>query len=329
MNDYELGVRLRRQIFTDFERGIRNDGRRYQALLSDFCGERHSLLLPALKHLVQSPGFTSALALQPPLPSDRQLLLRLQQELQQVFAAAICHRMDGVLRGLLALPNDGETASSLSAPEAVVPELVSAPEAAAMAAVAPGGSSSELVAVLGFIAGVLVVGVVGALSWLVLLNRQPSGMPSTSTARQQPVDAMPQAEPASSDSEAAEAAPAETNSTSSPDPQQLALEQAITSVRQLYDDLSVGNHAAARALFSPAAADQFDPAFFQQFQRVAVDNLRETGREESVLMLEGVVSFVYPDGSSQSESRSFSVDTADGRALITGSSFGEVVRPRR
>jgi cell division septation protein DedD len=318
MNDYELGVRLRRQIFTDFERGNSNDGRRYQALLSDFCGERHSLLLPALKHLVQSPGFASALALQPPLPSDRQLLLRLQQELQQVFAAAICQRMDGVLRGLLALPNDGETASSLSAPEA-----------AAVAAVGPGRGGSGLVAVLGFIAGVLVVGVVGALSWLVLLNRQPSGMPSTNTALQQPADEMPQAEPASSESETAEAAPAETNSTSSPDPQQLALEQAITSVRQLYDNLSVGNHAAARALFSPAAADQFDPAFFEQFQRVAVDNLRETGREGSVLMLEGVVSFVYPDGSSQSESRSFNVDTADGRALITGSSFGEVVRPRR
>jgi hypothetical protein len=42
-----------------------------------------------------------------------------------------------------------------------------------------------------------------------------------------------------------------------------------------------------------------------------------------------VVTFVYPDGTSQSESRSFTVDTATNPALITGSSFGQVMRGRQ
>ena len=85
MNDYQLGVKLRRQILADFERGISSDVRRYQALLSDFCGDSE-LLLPALKHLVQTAAFQEAVAERPPLPSETQLNLRLQQELDALFA---------------------------------------------------------------------------------------------------------------------------------------------------------------------------------------------------------------------------------------------------
>jgi hypothetical protein len=304
MNDYQLGVKLRRQILADFERGISSDVRRYQALLSDFCGDNELLLLPALKHLVQTAAFQEAVAERPPLPGETQLNLRLQQELDALFAPALCLRMAEVLRGLLGLAPDGQDIPSdlQDEPTAVVDT--------------PVHSNSGVVAVLSFIAGVLVVGVVGALTWLVLLNR--SMTPSTATAPalvSEPEPTQTEPEPATSEPKL--------------DPAQLQLNQAIETVRQLYDDISLGNTAAAKQLFSPQAADQFDPAFFSQFQRVAVDNLQEISRDGSKVTLQGVVTFVYPDGTSQAESRSFTVDTASQPGLITASSFDQVVSPRR
>ena len=304
MNDYQLGVKLRRQILADFERGISSDVRRYQALLSDFCGDNELLLLPALKHLVQTAAFQEAVAERPPLPSETQLNLRLQQELDALFAPALCLRMAEVLRGLLGLAPDGQ---------AIPSDLQDEPTAVVDT---PVHSNSGVVAVLSFIAGVLVVGVVGALTWLVLLNR--SMTPSTATAPalvSEPEPTQTEPEPATSEPKL--------------DPAQLQLNQAIETVRQLYDDISLGNTAAAKQLFSPQAADQFDPAFFSQFQRVAVDNLQEVNRDGSKVTLQGVVTFVYPDGTSQAESRSFTVDTASQPGLITASSFDQVVSPRR
>jgi len=306
MNDYQLGVKLRRQILADFERGISSDVRRYQALLSDFCGDNELLLLPALKHLVQTAAFQEAVAERPPLPGETQLNLRLQQELDALFAPALCLRMADVLRGLLGLAPDGQAIPSDRQDEPRMDEPLSA---------AP-RSNSGLVAVLSFIAGVLVVGVVGALTWLVLLNR--SMTPSTATApalvsEPEPIPTKP--EPATNEPKL--------------DPAQLQLNQAVETVRQLYDDISLGNTAGAKQLFSPQAADQFDPAFFSQFQRVAVDNLQEVSRDGTKVTLQGVVTFVYPDGTSQAESRSFTVDTASQPGLITASSFDQVVSPRR
>ena len=304
MNDYQLGVKLRRQILADFERGISSDVRRYQALLSDFCGDNELLLLPALKHLVQTAAFQEAVAERPPLPSETQLNLRLQQELDALFAPALCLRMAEVLRGLLGLAPDGQ---------AIPSDLQDEPTAVVDT---PVRSNSGVVAVLSFIAGVLVVGVVGALTWLVLLNR--SMTPSTATAP----TLVSEPEPTQTEPEPATSEP-------TLDPAQLQLNQAIETVRQLYDDISLGNTAAAKQLFSPQAADQFDPAFFSQFQRVAVDNLQEVSRDGSKVTLQGVVTFVYPDGTSQAESRSFTVDTASQPGLITASSFDQVVSPRR
>lgn len=59
-----------RQILEDLARNQASDGRRLQALLSDFCGDRQAVLLPALRHLVQSAGFNRALQQQPPLAAN-------------------------------------------------------------------------------------------------------------------------------------------------------------------------------------------------------------------------------------------------------------------
>lgn len=308
VNDYELGVQLRRQILMDLERGLASDGRRLQALLGDFCGERQAALLPALKYLVLSAGFNHAVNQQPPLAADGRLQLRLQQELGQVFAAPICERMDAVLRGLLGLAADSSVAAALDAPSMPVAPAVS------------GGSSGGggLVALLGFIAGVLVVGVGGGLAWLWLQNGQPGSRPELSlnpSIPQKPSQPTPD--------------PVTAIPPTAPDLSGAEQNRAFASVQQVYNELSLGNMQGAQQLISSTAADQFDPAFFRQFQRISVDALRETGRSGSSINLQGVVTFVYPDGTSQSESRSFTVDVSTDPALITASRFGQVVQARR
>jgi cytoskeletal protein RodZ len=173
-------------------------------------------------------------------------------------------------------------------------------------------------------AGVLVVGVGGGLTWLLLQSNPPS--PSTSTASlpapsNRPLSTEP-TEPV-----APEPAAAPDLNQAAADAAQVAA--ARSTVEQLYNDLSVGNIAAARRRFGGEAADQFDPTFFKQFQRVSADKLQVMSRDGNLITLEGTVTFVYPDGTSQSESRSFRVDTDSDPALITASSFGEVLRSRQ
>ena len=123
---------------------------------------------------MQTAAFQEAVAERPPLPSETQLNLRLQQELDALFAPALCLRMADVLRGLLGLAPDGQAIPSVPSSIEDDEQRVDAPLSTAPR------SNSGLVAVLSFIAGVLVVGVVGALTWLVLLNR--SMTPSTANA---------------------------------------------------------------------------------------------------------------------------------------------------
>lgn len=350
MNDHQLGALLRHQIATDLQRGIPTDGRRLQALVGDLCGEQQLPLLPALRYLVMSPAFSSAVGQTPPLPADARLQLRLQQELDHVFTAAICLRMTAVLRGLLGLAELEGGAMQGAGGAAVAPVTLAMPQPPQppqpLAPTAPqegdmpagwpieelireqagyeraaAGGSRGVVAVLSFMAGVLVVGVLGALGWMVQMSRQPL----------QPA-ATPGATPAPAQTTPAPSEPQEP-ATSQPPPapdlgQQESTNLAIASVQQLYNDISSGNVDAARQLFSAEAADQFDPSFFSQFQQVSVSDLRETGRSGTSVTLSGVVTFVYPDNTTQSESRSFTVDTATQPALITGSSFGAVLKPR-
>jgi hypothetical protein len=323
MNDHQLGAALRRQVLADLERGLSCDGRRLQALVGDYCGDSQGALLPALKYLVMTPACGNALSQQPPLPADGRLLLRLQQELNPVFTPAICARMEAVLRGLLALPEPGPGGAAEAEPEpepampAAEPAAPSAVQLAAPAPPAAPASGQGLVAALGFLAGVLAVGLAGLITWL-LLNRQGLPLLPQPAAQDQASTPSPQA-----DSTATQLPPP------APDLQQAALDNAIATVQQLYSDLSNGNGEAARQLIGGGAADQFDPAFFNQFQRVSVSDLREIGRSGAVVSLQGVVTFVYPDGSTQSESRSFVVDTATQPALITASGFNQVLKARQ
>lgn len=346
MNDHQLGAILRHQILADLQRGIPSDGRRLQALAGDLCGERQLPLLPAVRYLVMSQAFASAVGQPQPLPADPRLQLRLQQELEQVFTTAICQRMAAVLQGLLSLASVEQTPASPQMPSPpqppAPPEAPPVPPPMPAVPVVPmvpaaleefellrdprsygsstGSASRGVVAVLSFMAGVLVVGVLAGLVWLwQLSSRQQQALPQgdtttgTESAPRVPVSPAPAQPPPAPELE---------------QPQQVNPDLAIASVQQLYTDISNGNYDAARQLFSPAASDQFDPTFFGQFQQVSVSDLRETSRSGTSVTLSGVVTYVYPDGTSQTESRSFSVDTATQPALIIASSFGSVLKPK-
>lgn len=346
MNDYQLGAALRTQVIQDRQRGLPVEGRRLQALVGDLGGAEQAGLLPALRYLVFCPAFHSAASQAEPL-ADPRLLTRLMQELQEVFTPAICQRMQAVLQGLLALPAPPATRAPavatepVPAPSPAPPSLVAVPvplddphpptpeQALALLAAnrsSGGGGSRSLVVVLSFLCGGLLVGLLGLLAFLQMAGRRQPQLGTGVVPPPVPV-AQPIAPPATPTLPEPEPGPPATEDPASSGGANL--DQAIARVQELYGALSSKNYDAARSFFAGAAADQFDPNFFNQFERVSVAELRESGRSDSTLTLEGQVTFTYPDGTSQLETRSFTVDTATSPAVITGSAFGQVLKPRQ
>ncbi len=105
--------------------------------------------------------------------------------------------------------------------------------------------------------------------------------------------------------------------------------EAISTVEALYTQLSQRNYAAARSMYGPQLAAIFEPGFFEQFTRVTVDNLSITSRTNKSINFVGDNTYVWPDGSTQRERRSFTVRQVDGRPLITASEFIKVIYSRQ
>ena len=210
-------------------------------------------------------------------------------------------------------------------------------------------------ALLGFLCGTLLLSGAGLLFWL-LDNRQPSG-PGSRQPQDRPVlppgDSLPRepletpagsvpkdpAEagidtPAAPDLPPSSATPpagdAASPAAETPTDGQAGSDAAIRAVEGLYAALSRQDFATARSFFSGEAADQFDPAFFRQFSRVSVEDLRPTGPGPggSATTLEGVVRFTYRDGSEQTETRSFRVEPGPEGPRISASAFQAVLSPR-
>ncbi len=115
----------------------------------------------------------------------------------------------------------------------------------------------------------------------------------------------------------------------SPEPQgELTPAAAQATVSTLYSHVSNGAWDAARSQFGGSLAQQFDPGFFAQFDRVSVENLRVTGQTADTVEFVGENTYVYPDGSTQREERSFTVQMSDGQPRIVGSSFRGVLQSR-
>jgi serine/threonine protein kinase len=118
------------------------------------------------------------------------------------------------------------------------------------------------------------------------------------------------------------------DSTSAPETTSLEPGQAISMLEQLYSQLSQKDYAAAESNFSPALAATFDPGFFDQFARVSVENLAISSQTNDSINFIGENTYVWPDGSTQRERRSFTVRPVTGRLRVTASEFIKVLQLR-
>ncbi len=364
MSDLALGQVLRAAI--DQQRRTLQgqiDPRRLEPQLGGWVQPEQQMLLPALSLLLRSPLLARSLQENAAGPRREATRTALLQELANLYSPAVCQRLAEVLQGLL--PGEAATADRPAAAQPVRPvqEGAAQPRAQAWSPGPPGalpqpdptsgwsdtapgsghGTAPEavhaaavrqtntttgsgrglglLVALLGFLVG----GLGAALALLLWLQRNP-GAPAAPAANEAALQPAPSAEPAPAP--ATPAPPAALLPETEPSRMGGGRAAAIASVERLYSALSNRDFNTARSLFGPVAADQFDPAFFEQFSQVSVSDLREIGSSGAVVELEGTVRFVYPDGSVQVESRSFTVDTASEPALITASAFGQVLQPR-
>ena len=327
MTPHELGRRLRDQVQRDHLAGRSLEVRRLQAVIGDLCSGDHAELVAPLRYLVLSAPFASAAAQDPPL-SDARSLQRFSAELGQMYAASVCQRLQPVLEGLMGLPE--RSSASGAAPSAAFPWTdVSAAAGAAMPAQAaptlphpaqPGLSSLNVL--LAFLTGVLLMLLAGV--GLVLWQRQQSLPLSSASA---PVDAPPATGLPVPDSASRQPSTLEANQAEASSPA-ASLDRAVGGIQELYSALSAKDFVQARARYGAGVADQFDEGFFRQFERVSVQDLRSTSQTGNTVNLEGLVTFVWPDGTTQTETRTFSVNTSGEPPVITASEFGRVVKPR-
>jgi len=104
--------------------------------------------------------------------------------------------------------------------------------------------------------------------------------------------------------------------------------EAISLIENLYYALSEKNFDQAMSLYSPQLAESFSPSFFSQFERVTVEDLQVTSRTDTSINFIGQNTYVYPDGSTQRELRSYTVRNLDGELKITASEFIKVTKFR-
>lgn len=365
MSDLALGQVLRAAI--DQQRHTLQgqiDPRRLERQLGGWVQPEQRMLLPALSLLLRSPLLARSLQENAAGPRREATRAALLQEVANLYSPTVCQRLAAVLQGLL--PGEAVTAADhpvAAEPVRPVQEGAAQPPAQAWSPGAPGalpqptptsgwsdtapgsrhGRAAEavhdaavrqsntsagsgrglglLVALLGFLVG----GLGAALALLLWLQRNP-GAPAAPALNEAALQPAPSAEPAPAPATAAP--PAALLPETEPSRMGGGRAAAIASVERLYGALSNRDFDTARSLFGPVAADQFDPAFFEQFSQVSVSDLQEIGSSGTVVELEGRVRFLYPDGSAQVESRSFTVDTASEPALITASAFGRVLQPR-
>lgn len=115
------------------------------------------------------------------------------------------------------------------------------------------------------------------------------------------------------------------------DPTVLSVDVSKATVEDFYRYVSAKDMDQARTLTGGSLADQLDPnsTFFQQFDRVSVERLTVTGQTDSTIDLTGYNTYYYPDGTTQEEERTFTVEMVGADPLIVASEFVRVTRSRQ
>ena len=108
----------------------------------------------------------------------------------------------------------------------------------------------------------------------------------------------------------------------------LAVDAAQDLVDELYEHILNKDWNAARSLFEGSLAEQFEPGFYQQFRQVTVDGYRVMHRSAQSIDLAIKNTYVYLDGSTQQEERTYKVQVINSRPYITHSAFIRVIKAR-
>lgn len=103
---------------------------------------------------------------------------------------------------------------------------------------------------------------------------------------------------------------------------------AIALIEDFYHSLSVKQFERATMLLGPQLRAASSLKFFNRFTRVTVENLRLVSERDGSINLVGENTYVYPDGSTQREARSYTVRNLDGRLQIVTSEFIKVKKSR-
>ncbi len=104
--------------------------------------------------------------------------------------------------------------------------------------------------------------------------------------------------------------------------------ESIALIARLYDLLSQKSFTEAELLYNPQLAYQFNSNFFSQFQRVTVESLRITSKTKNSISFIGQNTYIWLDGSTQKELRTYTVESFDGHLKITASKFINVTKFR-
>ena len=105
-----------------------------------------------------------------------------------------------------------------------------------------------------------------------------------------------------------------------------SINKTIDIVKDLYRFINRRQYNLAKSLF--ANPELLNADFFNQFDRVTVENLQITEKAENYVKLKGINNYYYPDGSVQTESRSYTLEVIDSDWKMTQSDFLKVIKPR-
>lgn len=106
------------------------------------------------------------------------------------------------------------------------------------------------------------------------------------------------------------------------------VDAAIYVIQEWVSAMSDMDSQRASQYMTGDAERMYDPGFFKQFERVNVSRLTIDNVSGSFINLNGIMTFVYPDGSIQKETRTFTVFTKDDAAVVTNTEFGKVIQSR-
>ena len=105
-----------------------------------------------------------------------------------------------------------------------------------------------------------------------------------------------------------------------------SVNKTIDIVKDVYRFINRRQYNLAESLY--VNPELVDADFLNQFDRVTVENLQITDKAENYVQLKGMNTYYYPDGSVQTESRSYTLEVIDNDWKITQSDFLKVIKPR-